>query len=124
MTIAVLVADWEASTQRLSVFDQDERTRWEDPLGALFSALKSRAVGKAVIIRPSFNEVDEHGSFFREWRSFDGEMFYEIRWYMKDLSGISLRHEPPVKTLFSDDRDIVLPNIPPAPICACEEDEN
>lgn len=37
---------------------------------------------KAVIIRPSYNEKLEDGqSFFREWRSFNGEMFQECRWY-------------------------------------------
>ena len=33
-----------------------------------------------VIIRPSYNEMDDTGSFFREWRSFGGEEFKECRW--------------------------------------------
>ncbi len=37
--------------------------------------------GLSVLIRPNFNERDETGArFFREWRSFDGRPFQEIRW--------------------------------------------
>lgn len=44
---------------------------------------KKKAVpekGKCVILRPRFNEEDEKGRFFREWRSFDGEPLKEVRW--------------------------------------------
>lgn len=40
----------------------------------------ARSKGWCVIIRPNYNESDEEGSFFREWRSFDGEPFKECRW--------------------------------------------
>lgn len=33
-----------------------------------------------VIVRPVYNEHDESGRFFREWRSFNGEPFKEVRW--------------------------------------------
>ncbi len=33
-----------------------------------------------VILRPKYNERDENGRFFREWRSFSGEEFKECRW--------------------------------------------
>lgn len=38
------------------------------------------AKGKCVIVRPTYNEEDSRGQFFREWRSFNGEPFYECRW--------------------------------------------
>jgi hypothetical protein len=34
----------------------------------------------SVIVRPSYNEKDASGKFFREWRSFNGEPFKECRW--------------------------------------------
>jgi len=37
-----------------------------------------RKKGYCVIIRPIYNEKDEQGVFFREWRSFDGEEFKEV----------------------------------------------
>lgn len=36
--------------------------------------------GWRVIIRPNYNEEDIDGPFFREWRSFNGEPFNEVRW--------------------------------------------
>jgi hypothetical protein len=40
----------------------------------------NKAEGKSVIVRPNYNEEDEKGRFFREWRSFNGESFKEVRW--------------------------------------------
>lgn len=39
-----------------------------------------RVVGQSVVVRPNYNEEDEKGKFFREWRSFNGEPFRECRW--------------------------------------------
>lgn len=39
-----------------------------------------RVVGQSVVVRPNYNEEDEKGKFFREWRSFNGEPFREVRW--------------------------------------------
>lgn len=39
-----------------------------------------RAKGMSVLIRPNFNEYDEKGKYFREWRSFDDAEFKEARW--------------------------------------------
>ncbi len=36
--------------------------------------------GKAVTLRPKFNEKNCNGEFFREWRSFDGEVLKEVKW--------------------------------------------
>jgi hypothetical protein len=36
--------------------------------------------GVSVIVRPNYNEHDHNGRFFREWRSFNGEPFREVRW--------------------------------------------
>lgn len=35
--------------------------------------------GVCVIVRPSFNEEDVSGHFFREWRSFNGSPLKECR---------------------------------------------
>lgn len=39
-----------------------------------------RTLGQSVVVRPRYNEKDEKGSYFREWRSFNGEPFKECRW--------------------------------------------
>lgn len=39
-----------------------------------------RRQGVSVIVRPTYNESDDKGRFFREWRSFHGEAFKECRW--------------------------------------------
>lgn len=39
-----------------------------------------RAKGKAVIVRPNYNERDSKGRYFREWRSFNGSPLKESRW--------------------------------------------
>lgn len=117
--IGVLVADWDSKTQRITLTDQ-VCTQWKDPLGAFAEAIRSRAEGKIVIIRPSFIEIDEEGSFYREWHSMDGMFFQEKKFYMHDLSGNSLMEEPPVVREFRDTQ-IVLPNIPPEPVCACKD---
>lgn len=117
--IGVLVADWDKKEQRISLTDQVV-TQWQDPLRAFAEAVRSRAKGKIVIIRPTFNEIDEEGSFFREWHSTDGMFFQEKKFYLHDLSGNSLIEEPPTVREFRDTQ-IVLPNIPPDPICACED---
>lgn len=38
-----------------------------------------RGLGVSVLIRPNYNETDADGTFFREWRSFNGEPFREVR---------------------------------------------
>ena len=35
--------------------------------------------GLSVIVRPTYNEKDVQGRFYREWRSFSGEPFKEVR---------------------------------------------
>ena len=35
--------------------------------------------GRSVLVRPNYNEKDGKGSFFREWRSFNGEALKEVR---------------------------------------------
>jgi hypothetical protein len=39
-----------------------------------------KSLGVSVIVRPTYNETDSTGRFFREWRSFNGEAFKESRW--------------------------------------------
>lgn len=48
--------------------------------------ISKKVPGVCVIVRPSYNEKDEKGTFFREWRSFNGEPFKECRWRINDLS--------------------------------------
>jgi len=45
---------------------------------------KIRQIGVSVTIRPNYNESDENGSYFREWRSMNGEVFQEYKWYPND----------------------------------------
>lgn len=49
------------------------------PTAAMVGRTHKRG-GSAVIIRPNFNEQDNDGKFFREWRSFNGEAWRECRW--------------------------------------------
>ena len=43
-------------------------------------ANSSRKAGISVLLRPHYNETDEEGKrFYREWRSFDGGEFKEVR---------------------------------------------
>lgn len=37
------------------------------------------AAGMSVLVRPNYNETDADGTFYREWRSFNGEDFREVR---------------------------------------------
>jgi hypothetical protein len=48
-------------------------------LDARIAAENLRASNLSVIIRPNYNEKDADGSFYREWRSFNGEEFQEVR---------------------------------------------
>jgi hypothetical protein len=67
-----------------------EHESWNtDPAAAIEAAFAHRAEGKSVIIRPNFNESD-HGDartqpiskcFYREWRSFNGGKFSEVRFF-------------------------------------------
>lgn len=54
-------------------FDADDLDR------AIDIAKENSNEGFSVIIRPNFNEEDEKGRFFREWRSFNGSLFKEVR---------------------------------------------
>ena len=47
---------------------------------ATSQADKFRDKGVSVLVRPTYNERDDKGRFFREWRSFHGEAFKECRW--------------------------------------------
>jgi len=37
-----------------------------------------REKGVCVIVRPNYNEKDDKGTFYREWRSFNGEELKEV----------------------------------------------
>lgn len=53
----------------------------DNPIAALAMALSRRAKGACVIMRPKFNEAHLGGRYsFREWCSFDGELFREVHW--------------------------------------------
>ena len=39
-----------------------------------------KSFGISVIVRPNYNEADDKGPFFREWRSINGEPFKECLW--------------------------------------------
>ena len=46
---------------------------------ALLEGKFQSADGRCVIVRPTYNEEDDKGHFYREFRSFNGEAFKEIR---------------------------------------------
>lgn len=54
-------------------------TRFSKLDDALKFASPLREQGKSVLVRPNYNERDSKGRFYREWRSFNGEPFQEIR---------------------------------------------
>lgn len=56
-------------------------------------ALSHRAPGICVLIRPNFNEKNDRGDFYREWRSFDGGTFTEIHWYFKEAGNLPISFE-------------------------------
>ena len=69
-------------------FDRKNGYRLGDRLfsatfGSVEEAMKRAAdcclPGVAVTVRPNYNEKDERGRFFREWRSFNGGALEEIR---------------------------------------------
>ncbi len=71
------------------VGDRGKETIWGDCLvDARFSSLEEAMIegkkhcgrGMSVIVRPNYNEQDERGGYYREWRSFHGEAFKECRW--------------------------------------------
>lgn len=68
--------------------DTGIRVRFTDKDAAKKAAKINQALcigewGTFVIVRLNFNESDEKGDFFREWRSFGGDAFYECRWYFR-----------------------------------------
>lgn len=95
MTVKVLVSEcvWDerAKSWRLSLKSKSgfDGTSMEGPdLEANYPTVEQARLvadmyvgeGKSVIVRPTYNETDADGSFFREWRSFNGEPFKECRW--------------------------------------------
>ena len=78
--IEVLVSTCEPNGDR--IIQRLSETNCTLPLTAKRLALSERAQGRAVTIRPTFNERDPETreSFYREWRSFNGGPFTEIRW--------------------------------------------
>lgn len=95
---------WDGESFRLCG-DRIHESKHVSPKEALALALSLRGERRSVIIRPSFNEVIDGVPGYREWRSFDGSLFKEVR-FGKNATSKEV-----------DDGDIVLP--------ACiEEDPN
>ncbi len=93
---------------RLSLMEGSTRINFSsgDEALALRLALKSRAEGRCVIIRPNFNEGGKHS--FREWRSFNGSAFSEI-WF---------RIGSESTTTVVPDAELKLPNVPVGEVVA------
>ncbi len=83
--------------------DPIQRSKHGSPREALETALVDAIPGQLVIIRPSFNETLDGIELFREWRSFDGQNFTEIRWHFRVGESSSLECK---------DGEIKLPEIP------------
>jgi hypothetical protein len=62
------------------VLKRKEEKSFHNYIAAKKYADKKTAKGLSVIIRPIYNEKDSKGEFFREWRSFNGEAFTEVKW--------------------------------------------
>lgn len=58
----------------------NETSRFTSIQEAFAFGHSKRAVGFAVIVRPTYNEKDSCGEFYREWRSFNSSAFEEYRW--------------------------------------------
>ena len=77
------------------------------PITAKASAFAKRSKGFGVILRPRFNEPHLGLRGFREWRSFDGELFSEIHWIV-DVDGWSIKTPVQVRL----DSEIMVPQPP------------
>ncbi len=87
--IEVIVSSvkWNGITWVTSIGDSEtKRERFTNPEFAKACALLDRACGMSVIIRPSFNEShlcpEGNKISYREWRSFNGELFQEIHFLL------------------------------------------
>lgn len=82
--INLIVAECNAEGTRTfgRVHEQSfkEGPEYSNLVQASIEAQKHVGSGKAIIIRPNYNEYAEDGKvFYREWRSFNGNPFQEVR---------------------------------------------
>lgn len=71
-------------TWTTAMVDEPIRSRIQSPDIAREAAFQARAEGRCVIIRPNFNEPHLGAYSYREWRSFNGGLFTEIHFTIKE----------------------------------------
>jgi hypothetical protein len=98
-------AGWEPDG--IATFSLDMRT----PEMAKTAALSVRRKGTCVILRPKFNETHLGRLSFREWRSYDGELFIEYHWTSDAGGGASSQTRL--------DAEIIIPKAPEKRAQAC-----
>lgn len=79
--VSVIVSKCVGQGESVRVYgDRVVDTKHHTVAEGLLEGDKYREKGFSVLVRPTYNEEDEKGRFFREWRSFHGEPFRECRW--------------------------------------------
>lgn len=74
---------WNEKEYSWVAYQEITRDVYSDIFKACLAAGKECSKGISVIVRPAYNETDEQDKqYFREWRSFDGGEFNEVRWYI------------------------------------------
>lgn len=79
--VTVIVTQCSGSHEKgdLTAWGERDETSHFNCIAAMEFAETERAKGICVIVRPNYNEKNAQGEFFREWRSFHGEAFKEVR---------------------------------------------
>lgn len=75
-TVSVIVSKCTPDGQRISERISEEK--FPSIVVAKSIGNSKLASGVCVIVRPNYNEPDESGRWFREWRSMNGEPFKEV----------------------------------------------
>jgi len=80
--VAVIVSKcvWDRHAECWRVWERVSEETYPTLDEAVAVGESKRAEKLSVLIRPTYNEEDVQGRFFREWRSFNGEHFKEVRW--------------------------------------------
>jgi len=102
--VHVFPIQWSYFREWVPIYDDPVfYQEFSSPEEARKSALSHRGKGRAVIIRPTFNEphLADSDRGYREWHSFNGELFSEIHFWGKIT-----------RALVRLDEEIILPHPP------------
>lgn len=75
---------WDSRAGSWRAWDRVSESRYSSLEEAMQQGEANACEGLSVIVRPTYNEFDplpdgSKNKFFREWRSFDGKSFEEVR---------------------------------------------